>query len=102
MINPYVQIIINCVCVYVLMLLAFKFFGKRELSQLNTVDIVLILLISNAVQNAMVEVAYPDNKDKYFSLTGGLLAAFVLFAVNFILKKTIFKSKFASDFFLGK
>jgi uncharacterized membrane protein YcaP (DUF421 family) len=102
MINPYIQIIINCVCVYGLLLLAFRVFGKRELSQLNTIDIILILLISNAVQNAMVDVAYPNKGDRYFSLAGGLLAAFVLFTINFILKKTFFKSKIVADFFLGK
>jgi uncharacterized membrane protein YcaP (DUF421 family) len=36
------------------MVLAIRLFGKKELSQLNTADIILILLISNAVQNAMV------------------------------------------------
>jgi uncharacterized membrane protein YcaP (DUF421 family) len=53
---------------------------KKELSQLNTSDIILILLISNSVQNAMV-----GNNN---SLTGGLVAA-VLFLINYILKKNV-------------
>jgi uncharacterized membrane protein YcaP (DUF421 family) len=54
--------------------------AKKELSQLNTSDIILILLISNSVQNAMV-----GNNN---SLTGGLVAA-VLFLINYILKKNV-------------
>jgi uncharacterized membrane protein YcaP (DUF421 family) len=57
-------------------------FGKKELSQLNTADVILILLISNSVQNAMV--------GNNVSLLGGLAAAAVLFIINFTLKKSMF------------
>jgi uncharacterized membrane protein YcaP (DUF421 family) len=53
--------------VYLFMIFAIRIFGKKELSQLSITDLVLILLISNAVQNAMVG---PDT-----SLLGGLFAA---------------------------
>lgn len=76
------------------MLIALKIFGKKELSQLNTADVILILLISNAVQNAMV------GSDT--TLFGGLSAAFVLFFVNFLLKKLMFKYKSFGDFMLEK
>ena len=59
---------------------------KKELSQLNTADVILILLISNSVQNAMV------GADT--SLYGGIIAAFSLFLINFIFKKVMLKSKF--------
>lgn len=72
------------VAVYLFMIVAVRLTGKKELSQLNTTDVILILLISNAVQNAMVG---PDT-----SLEGGLCAAAVLFALNFILKKVLFKN----------
>lgn len=85
--NPYLQIAINCICVYLFMVIALRIFGKRELSQLNPIDIILILLISNAVQNAMV------TGDNYKSLKEGLVAALVLFMLNFIFKKIINKSK---------
>lgn len=81
----YLGIILRCVAVYLFMLIALRIFGKKELSQLNTADVILILLISNAVQNAMVG---PD-----VSLQGGLLAAFVLFVLNFIVKKLMFKNE---------
>jgi len=74
----YLHIVISSVTVYCFIVLAIRVFGKREISQLSIIDLVFILLISNAVQNAMVG---PDT-----SLTGGLLAATALFITNFILK----------------
>lgn len=73
------------VAVYLFMIIAIRLSGKKELSQLNTTDVILILLISNAVQNAMVG---PDT-----SLMGGLCAAAILFALNFFLKKWLFKNE---------
>lgn len=84
--NPYIDIIVRSICVYFFMVIALRIFGKRELSQLNSSDIVLILLISNAVQNAMV--------GSDVSLEGGIIAAFSLFLINFIFKKVINKSGF--------
>jgi uncharacterized membrane protein YcaP (DUF421 family) len=89
---PYLQIVVNCVCVYLFMMIALRIFGKRELSQLNPIDIILILLISNAVQNAMV-----NTGDGYKSLGEGLVAAFVLFVLNFIFKKIVSGSKVFSQ-----
>ncbi len=83
--NPYLDIIIRSIAVYIFMLIAIRIFGKKELSQLNTADIILILLISNSVQNAMV--------GSNSSLQGGLVAALVLFVVNFAFKKIMYKSK---------
>ena len=87
--NPYLDIVIRSVCVYLFMIIAIRFFGKKELSQLNTADIILILLISNSVQNAMV--------GSNSSLQGGLVAALVLFVLNFILKKIMYNSKTFAD-----
>ncbi|TDQ08542.1 DUF421 domain-containing protein [Pedobacter metabolipauper] len=83
--NPFLDIALRSAAVYVFMLVAIRLTGKKELSQLNTTDVVLILLISNAVQNAMVG---PNT-----SLLGGITAAAILFVLNYILKKWIFKSK---------
>ncbi|MBK8584309.1 MAG: hypothetical protein IPN88_02260 [Bacteroidetes bacterium] len=51
---PFLEIAGRSVAVYLFMILAIKFFGKKELSQLSVIDLVFILLISNSVQNAMV------------------------------------------------
>lgn len=72
------------------MVIAIRLFGKNQLSQLNAGDVVLLLLISNAVQNAMVG---PDT-----SLEGGIVAALVLFAANFILKRIMFSNRSFESF----
>ena len=76
--NTYFQIIGSTLTVYLFIIIAIRLFGKKELAQLSVVDLVFILLISNAVQNAMVG---PDA-----TLTGGLVAASTLFVINYLLK----------------
>ena len=92
--NAYLDIVLRSVAVYIFMLAAIRLFGKKELSQLNTADIILVLLISNSVQNAMV-----GNNS---SLEGGLVAALVLFVLNFILKKIMYHSKGISQLIQDK
>ena len=92
--NPYLDVILRSAAVYLFMVIALRIFGKKELSQLNTADVILILLISNAVQNAMV------GSDT--SLWGGLAAATVLFAINYILKKLMYRYKGFSNFMQEK
>lgn len=94
MIFPYLDIILRSLAVYFFMTIALRVFGKKELSQLNTADIILILLISNSVQNAMVG---PDT-----SLSGGIIAALALFVINYIIKKLTHKYKGLNDFLLDK
>jgi uncharacterized membrane protein YcaP (DUF421 family) len=76
--NPYLRIVVSSVIIYLFIIVAIRLFGKKELAQLSVIDLVFILLISNAVQNAMV---LGDN-----SLIGGMIAAGTLFVVNYILK----------------
>ena len=92
--NEYLDIILRSTAVYFFMVIALRLFGKKELSQLNTADAILILLISNSVQNAMV--------GSNTSLFGGMAAASVLFFINFILKKLMYKYKKFSDFMQEK
>ncbi len=87
--NAYLDITLRSVAVYFFMIIALRIFGKKELSQLNTVDVILILLISNSVQNAMV--------GANTSLYGGIIAAFSLFLINYIFKKVMLKSKFIKE-----
>ncbi|SHL73145.1 MULTISPECIES: DUF421 domain-containing protein [Chryseobacterium] len=83
--NPILDVVVRSLCVYLFMMVAIRLFGKNQLSQLNAGDVVLLLLISNAVQNAMV------GQDT--SLQGGLIAALVLFAANFIVKRLMFSNQ---------
>lgn len=87
--NPILDIVVRSLAVYFFMVIAVRVFGKNQLSQLNAGDVILLLLISNAVQNAMVG---PNN-----TLIGGIVAALVLFVANFIVKRFIFKSKFVKE-----
>lgn len=87
--NSYIDIVIRSVSVYLFMVIALRIFGKKQLSQLNTADVILILLISNSVQNAMV--------GNNTSLYGGMVAALALFIINFIFKRVMLKSKFIKD-----
>lgn len=91
--DPFLSIIIRTVIVYLAVVIAIRIFGKREISQLSVIDLVFILLISNAVQNAMVG---PNT-----TLIGGLVAAGALFVVNRILGVVMFRSKKATQFLQG-
>ncbi len=69
------SIVARTAIVYLALLAGLRLAGKRELGQMTPFDLVVILLIANAVQNAMVG---PDT-----SVTGGLIAAGVLIAANY-------------------
>jgi uncharacterized membrane protein YcaP (DUF421 family) len=66
--------ILRTVVVYLALALLLRLAGKRDLAQLNSFDLVVMLLLSNVVQNAVIG---PDN-----SLSGGLLGAAVLVVFN--------------------
>jgi uncharacterized membrane protein YcaP (DUF421 family) len=69
------SIVARTLIVYAALLAGLRLAGKRELGQMTPFDLVVILLIANAVQNAMVG---PDT-----SVTGGLIAAAVLVTANY-------------------
>ena len=71
---PAWQIALRTAVVYLVILGGLRLAGKREIGQITVFDLVVLLLIANAVQNAMVG---PDT-----SLVGGVLAALVLLLVN--------------------
>lgn len=71
------------VAVYAFLVAGLRLFGKRELGQLNPLDFIVLLLLSNTVQNAIIG---NDN-----SLLGGLIGAAVLFVVNEALVRFVFR-----------
>lgn len=79
------MILLRTTVVYAFVLVGFRISGKREVGMMAPFDFALILLIANAVQNAMVG---PDT-----SLTGGLAAASVLLVINSILGRLAARSK---------
>jgi uncharacterized membrane protein YcaP (DUF421 family) len=71
------SVIVRTAIVYVCLVLGFRFLGKREAGQLSTLDLVVLLVIANAVQNAMV--------GENTSLIAGLVAAAVILVLDLVL-----------------
>jgi uncharacterized membrane protein YcaP (DUF421 family) len=82
---PVLEKIIRPVVVYIFLVIFLRIFGKRELAQLNPFDLVVLLSLSNTVQNSIIG---PDN-----SVTGGLIGAFALMAVNYVVIRFLFKHR---------
>jgi uncharacterized membrane protein YcaP (DUF421 family) len=81
---PLVEKTVRTLVVYGALLFGLRLAGKRELSQLNPFDLVVLLLLSNTVQNAIIG---NDN-----SVVGGLFGAAILLLVNHFLVRYLFKS----------
>jgi len=79
---PLVEKLVRTILVYVFLLVGLRLAGKREMSQLNSFDLVVLLLLSNTVQNAIIG---NDN-----SLIGGLFGAAVLLVLNSLLVRTLY------------
>ncbi len=75
--------IIRPIIVYLMLILFLRLFGKRELAQLNPFDLVVLLSLSNTVQNAIIG---DDN-----SVTGGIIGAFSLLAINWGLMRLLYR-----------
>ena len=71
---PIVEKVIRTAAVYFGLVFLLRIGGKRDLAQLNSFDLVVLLLLSNVVQNAVIG---PDD-----SVIGGLLGATILVAIN--------------------
>jgi uncharacterized membrane protein YcaP (DUF421 family) len=70
--------------VYLVLVVLLRIFGKRELAQLNPFDLVVLLSLSNTVQNAIIG---DDN-----SVSGGIIGAFGLLAINWMVVRVLFRS----------
>jgi uncharacterized membrane protein YcaP (DUF421 family) len=74
-----VEVAIRSAIIYVAVYTLFRFFGKRQIAQLNPADFIVLLLISNGVQNAMV------GSDS--SILGGLVAAVTLLGISLAIER---------------
>jgi uncharacterized membrane protein YcaP (DUF421 family) len=79
---PVMEKILRPILVYVFLVVVLRLAGKRELAQLNPFDLVVLLTLSNTVQNAIIG---DDN-----SLTGGLIGAATLLLVNYIFVRFLY------------
>jgi uncharacterized membrane protein YcaP (DUF421 family) len=82
---PVAEKIFRPVVVYVFLVVSLRLAGKRELAQLNPFDLVVLLTISNTVQNAIIG---EDN-----SVTGGLIGAATLLIVNHFVVRYLYGHK---------
>jgi uncharacterized membrane protein YcaP (DUF421 family) len=85
--------IIRPALVYVFLIVLLRLAGKRELAQLNTFDLVVLLMLANTVQNAIIG---NDN-----SLAGGLLGAVALLTVNYIVVRFLYSHEALDRFVEG-
>lgn len=91
---PWWEFVLRSIVVYAFLLICLRIIGKRQFGQLAPFDLILLLILSNAVQNSM------NGGDQ--SLLGGLISAFTLLALDYLTGWITFKSKRASLLIEGK
>ncbi len=79
---PVLEKILRAIAVYAFLIIGLRLAGKRELAQLNPFDLVVLLTLSNTVQNAIIG---DDN-----SITGGLIGAATLLLINYLVIRFLF------------
>jgi uncharacterized membrane protein YcaP (DUF421 family) len=80
---PILEKLLRPIIVYLVLVALLRIFGKRELAQLNPFDLVVLLSLSNTVQNAIIG---DDN-----SVSGGVIGAIALLTVNWVVARVLFK-----------
>lgn len=81
---PVLEKILRPVIVYLCLIVFVRLFGKRELAQLNPFDLIVLLCLSNTVQNAIIG---DDN-----SVSGGVIGVFSLLGINYLLTRLLFRA----------
>jgi len=90
---PVMEKVLRPVVVYLCLIVFLRVFGKRELAQLNPFDLVVLLSLSNTVQNAII------GNDS--SVTGGLIGAFTLLLANYLVVRFLFRHRRLDQIFAG-
>jgi uncharacterized membrane protein YcaP (DUF421 family) len=91
---PILEKLLRPAIVYLALVVLLRIFGKRELAQLNPFDLVVLLSLSNTVQNAIIG---NDN-----SVSGGIIGAVSLLAINWLVVRTLFRSPRLTRMFEGR
>jgi uncharacterized membrane protein YcaP (DUF421 family) len=92
--TPALEKILRPIVVYAFLVLLLRVFGKRELAQLNPFDLVVLLCLSNTVQNAIIG----DDS----SITGGLIGALALCGINYVVIRFLFRHRRLDQIIEGK
>src|SRR5689334_10014491 len=91
---PWWEFLVRGAIVYLFLIVLLRFSGKRQVGQLAPFDLVLLLVLSNAVQNSM------NGGDN--SVIGGLISAVALVGLNWVIGYVTFRSKRLEQFIEGK
>jgi uncharacterized membrane protein YcaP (DUF421 family) len=91
---PILEKVVRPWVVYLFLVIGLRLAGKRELAQINTFDLIVLLMLSNTVQNAIIG---DDN-----SVTGGLIGATSLLALNFLVVRSLFRRMRLDRFLEGQ
>jgi len=91
---PVAEKVLRPVIMYAFLVALLRVFGKRELAQLNPFDLVVLLSLSNTVQNAIIG---NDN-----SLSGGLIGAFALVSLNYLVVRFLFRHRRLDEILEGE
>jgi uncharacterized membrane protein YcaP (DUF421 family) len=91
---PLLEKVLRPLLVYIFLVVGLRLAGKRELAQLNTFDLIVLLTLSNTVQNAIIG---NDN-----SVIGGLVGATSLLAINYLVVRFLFRRTKLDRFLEGK
>jgi len=91
---PFLEKLIRPVLVYVFLVVLLRIFGKRELAQLNPFDFVVLISLSNTVQNAIIG---DDN-----SVSGGFIGAAALMLCNYLVVRFLFRHRRLDQMVEGK
>src|SRR5437763_9018030 len=91
---PIAEKILRPIVVYIVLVILLRVFGKRELAQLNPFDLVVLLSLSNTVQNAIIG---DDN-----SVAGGVIGAVSLLVTNYLVVRFLFKHRRLDEIIEGE
>jgi len=86
--------VLRPIIVYLCLVFFLRLFGKRELAQLNPFDLIVLLCLSNTVQNSIIG---DDN-----SVSGGIIGVFSLLTINFVLTRVLFRFPALNNLVEGK
>jgi len=89
-----IEKIIRPLIIYFFLIIALRVTGKREMSQINTFDFIVLLMLSNVIQNSII------GNDS--SITGGIIGAISLLGTNYFLQQILYKNKKIEDLVVGE
>src|SRR6476659_4225926 len=91
---PILEKVLRPWLVYIFLVVGLRLAVKRELAQINTFDLIVLLTLSNTVQNAIIG---DDN-----SVTGGVIGATSLLVINYLVVRFLYKHRTLDQFIEGR